>query len=94
LLIMNNHDEPRVIPGRYAGEAIQLNDGPTPQAAGYEEQRSHADALAGRICAAAAEAARSQYVLLELLGSSTPSEASSTGAGSNRWRIGCRGHVP
>jgi Domain of unknown function (DUF222)/HNH endonuclease len=68
LLIMNNHDGPRVIPGRYAGEAIQLNDGPTPQAAAHEEERSHADALAGRICAAAAEAARSQYVLLELLG--------------------------
>jgi hypothetical protein len=28
----------------------------------------HADGLAGRICAAAADAARCQYVLLELLG--------------------------
>jgi hypothetical protein len=34
----------------------------------YEEERAQADALAGRICAAAAEAARSQFVLLELLG--------------------------
>ncbi|HVD80252.1 MAG TPA: DUF222 domain-containing protein [Propionibacteriaceae bacterium] len=32
------------------------------------EQRTLADGLAGRICAAAAEAARSSYVLLELLG--------------------------
>jgi hypothetical protein len=33
----------------------------------YEEQRAHADALAGKICAAA-EASRSQSVLLELVG--------------------------
>jgi Domain of unknown function (DUF222) len=53
---------------RYAGEAIRLHDGPTPQQVTDEEERSHADALAGRICAAAAEAARSTYILLELLG--------------------------
>ena len=31
-------------------------------------ERSQADALAGKICAAAADAARAQYILLELLG--------------------------
>jgi hypothetical protein len=66
--IMNVHDGPGVIPGRYAGEPIRVHEGPTPEAVGYEEQRKHADALAGKICAAAAEAACSQYVLLELLG--------------------------
>src|SRR5215203_5019609 len=65
---MNVHDRPGVIPGRYAGEAIPIHDGPTPQQVAYQEQRAHADVLAGRIAAAAAEAARSQYVLLELLG--------------------------
>jgi hypothetical protein len=34
----------------------------------YAERRTHADALAGRICAAAADAARSTCTLLELLG--------------------------
>ncbi len=56
------------MPGRYAGEVIRLHGGPTPQAVACEEERSHADALAGRICAAAADAARAQYILLELLG--------------------------
>ena len=65
---MNDHEGAGVVPGRYAGEAIRLHDGPTPQAVAYEEERSHADALAGRICAAAADAARAQYILLELLG--------------------------
>jgi hypothetical protein len=67
-LIMNEHDGAAVIPGRYAGEAIPIHDGPTPQQVGYQEQRAHADELAGRIAAAAADAARSQYVLLELIG--------------------------
>jgi hypothetical protein len=67
-LIMNDHDGPGVVPGRYAGEAIRLHDGPTPQQVAYEQQRVEADGLAGRICAAAADAARSQYVLFELLG--------------------------
>jgi hypothetical protein len=58
-LIMNDHEEPGpgVIPGRYAGEPIRLHEGPTPQAIAAEEQRRHADGLAGRISAAAADAA-------------------------------------
>jgi hypothetical protein len=67
-LIMNDHDGPGVVPGRYAREAIRSHDGPTPQQVANEQQRVEADGLAGRICAAAADAARSQYVLLELLG--------------------------
>jgi hypothetical protein len=66
-LIMNDHDGPGVVPGRYAGEAIPIHEGPTPQQVAYEGQRSQADGLAGRICAVAADAARSQCVLLELL---------------------------
>src|SRR5512132_3952916 len=66
--IMNSHPGPRVVPGRYAGEAIPIHDGPTPQQIIDAEQRVHAGGLAGRICAAAADAARCQYVLLELLG--------------------------
>jgi hypothetical protein len=65
---MNQHEGSGVIPGRYPGEAIRLHDGPTPQAVAYEEQRAQADALAGKICAAAADAARSQSALLGLLG--------------------------
>ena len=68
MLITNDHDGPGVVPGRYPGEAIPIHDGPTPQSVAYEEQRAQADALAGRICAAAAEAACSTYTLLELLG--------------------------
>jgi Domain of unknown function (DUF222) len=68
MLIRNDHGGSGVLPGRYTGEAIQMHDGPTPQSIADEEQRAHADALAGRICAAAAEAARSEYLLLELLG--------------------------
>jgi hypothetical protein len=65
---MNDHDGPGVVPGHYAGEAIRLHEGPTPQQLAYEQEKVQADGLAGRICAAAADAARSQYVLLELLG--------------------------
>jgi hypothetical protein len=65
---MNDHDVPGVIPGRYAGEAIPIHDGPTPELIAAAEQRMYADGLAGRISAAAAEAARCQSVLLELLG--------------------------
>ena len=68
MLMRNDHDGPGVVPGRYAGEAIPIHDGPTPESVAYEEQRAVADALAGRICAAAAEAARSTNTLLELLG--------------------------
>jgi hypothetical protein len=57
---MNDHDGPGVIPGRYAGEAIPIHDGPTPQTIAHQKQREHADALAGRISAAAADAARGQ----------------------------------
>ena len=66
--IMNTHHGPGVVPGRYAGEAIPIHDEPTPQQIIDAEQRVHADGLAGRICAAAADAACCQYVLLELLG--------------------------
>src|SRR5215207_2161245 len=65
---MNDHEGPGVVPGRYAGEAIRLHEGPTAQQLVYEQEKVQADGLAGRICAAAADAARSQYVLLELLG--------------------------
>ena len=66
--VMNDHDEPGVIPGRYAGEAIRIHEGPTPELLAAEQQRRYADGLAGRISAAAAEAARCQHVLLTLLG--------------------------
>ena len=65
---MTDHDGQGVVPGRYAGEAIRLHDGPTPQQMAAEEAKAQADGLAGRICAAAADAARSAYTLLELLG--------------------------
>jgi hypothetical protein len=68
MLMRNDHDGPGVVPGRYPGEAIQLHDGPTPESVAYKEQRAVTDALAGRICAAAAEAAHSTYTLVELLG--------------------------
>jgi hypothetical protein len=68
MLITNDHDGPGVVPGRYPGAAIPIHDGPTPESVAYQEERAQADGLAGRICAAAAEAARSQYVLLELVG--------------------------
>jgi len=65
---MNEHGGEGVVPGRYRGEAIRIHDGPTPEQMAYEEERVEADALAGRICAAAADAARCQFVLVELLG--------------------------
>jgi hypothetical protein len=68
MLITSDHDGQGVVPGRYPGAAIPIHDGPTPESIADEEQRAQADALAGRICAAAAEAARSTYTLLELLG--------------------------
>ena len=63
---MCTKDEGRA--GPLWGEAIPIHDGPTPQQIIDAEQRVHADGLAGRICAAAADAACCQYVLLELLG--------------------------
>jgi hypothetical protein len=68
VLIMNVHQGPGVVPGRYVGEAIPIHDGPTRETIAEEERRAHADGLAGRICTAAADAARCQCVLLELLG--------------------------
>ena len=65
---MNDHDGPGVVPGRYAGEAIRVHEGPTPQQLAHGEAKAQADGLAGRICAAAADAARSRFTLLELLG--------------------------
>jgi uncharacterized protein DUF222/HNH endonuclease len=62
------HGGPGVIPGRYAGEPIRISDGPTPQQIAYEKDKAHADGLAGRICAAAADTARSTCTLLELVG--------------------------
>lgn len=53
--------------GRYAGRPIVLHAGPTPQQVEVARQRAEADALAGRICAAAV-AARSECELLELVG--------------------------
>jgi hypothetical protein len=88
---MNHHEGAGVIPGRYAGEAIPIHDGPTPQELASAEQRAHADALAGRICAAAAEASRSQYVLLQLVGEFDARVRSGIGPISNHWRIGCPG---
>jgi hypothetical protein len=67
-VIMDDHDGEGVVPGRYPGKAIRLYEGPTPQSMAYEDKRAHADGLAGRICAAAADAARSAYTLLELVG--------------------------
>jgi hypothetical protein len=62
------NNEPGVIPGRYAGEAIPIHEGPTPEQLAEQQRRVAADGLAGRICAAAAETARCQYGLLELIG--------------------------
>jgi Domain of unknown function (DUF222) len=66
-LITDDHEGPGLVPGRYAGEAIRLHEGQTPQQAASAQQRAEANGLAGRICAAAAGAARSQCTLLELL---------------------------
>ena len=68
MLVTNDHDGPGVLPGRYPGAGIPIHDGPTPESIAAEEQRVRADALAGRICAAAAEAAQSSCTLLELVG--------------------------
>ena len=62
------HDGPGVVPGRYAGEAIPIHDGPTPGQLAFRQHKRDADGLAGRICVAAAETARSTSVLLELVG--------------------------
>jgi len=65
---MNVHDGPGVVPGRYAGGSIVVHEGPTPQQVQRAAERAEAGALAGRLCAAAALAARSECELLELVG--------------------------
>jgi hypothetical protein len=67
-MIMEVHDGPGVLPGRYAGSAIPIHSGSTPQQVALAEQQAAADALAGRICAAAAMATQSECQLLELIG--------------------------
>lgn len=62
------HEGPGVLQGRYPGEAVRLHVGPTPQQTAVAAERAAADALAGRICAAAAMAARTECQLLELIG--------------------------
>jgi Domain of unknown function (DUF222)/HNH endonuclease len=62
------HDGPGVTPGRYGGEAIPLHDGPTPEQLAFQQHKTEADGLAGRICVAAAETARSTSLVLELVG--------------------------
>ena len=62
------HDGLGVVPGRYAGEAIPIHDGPTPEQLAFRQHKADADGLAGRVCAAAAEAARSTSLVLELVG--------------------------
>lgn len=62
------HDGPGVLPGRYPGPATPIHHRPTPQELAVAEERAEADALAGRICVAAAMAARSDCQLLDLIG--------------------------
>lgn len=59
---------PGVVPGRYDGPAIEVHQESTPQQLASGQERAAAEALAGRICAAAAMAARSECQLLELVG--------------------------
>ena len=61
-VIRYKYDGPGVLPGRYAGEAIPISDGPTPEQVAFQEHKVAADGLAGWICAAAADAARSEYI--------------------------------
>jgi hypothetical protein len=67
-MITDVRDGPGVLSGRYAGPAIEIHDGPTPQQVAVAAERSAADAPAGRICAAAAMSAQSDCQLLELIG--------------------------
>jgi 5-methylcytosine-specific restriction endonuclease McrA len=64
----DDHNGPGVIPGRYHGEAIPIHEGPTSEKLAFQQHKTDADRLAGRICAAAAETARSTSLLLELVG--------------------------
>jgi hypothetical protein len=67
-VIGKNHDGPDVLPGRYAGPAIAVHSSPTPEQVALAEEQADANALAGRICAAAAMSAQSECQLLELIG--------------------------
>lgn len=67
-LIMNDYDGPGVVPGRYAGPAIPISTGPTPQQVVENAHKAEADRLAGQICAAAAVSAQATCALLELVG--------------------------
>jgi hypothetical protein len=62
------HEGLGVLPGRYAELSIRLHDCPTPQQQERDTARQAADALAGRIGAAAALSAQSECTLLELIG--------------------------
>jgi len=64
----HQHSGSEVLPGRYAGPAKVIHQGPTPQQVEHEQQRVEADVLAGRICVAAALAAQSEAELLDLVG--------------------------
>lgn len=61
-------DGPSVLPGRYAGPAIPIHAGPTPQQAAQVQEQAEASALAGRICAAAAMSAQAECQMLDLIG--------------------------
>jgi hypothetical protein len=52
-VITEVHDGPGVLPGRYAGPAIPIHSGPTPQQVARAEERAEADVLADRPRAAA-----------------------------------------
>jgi len=91
---MGDHEGAGVVPGRYSGPAIPIHDGPTPQQVEYAEPRTHADALAGRICAAAADAARSTCTLLQLLGEFDAVDAIKLWTDFKSLAIGCRGPAP
>lgn len=65
---MGVHQGVGVLPGRYAGAAVVIHDGPTPQQLAVAADRRAAEMLAGRICAAAALSATAQCQLLELIG--------------------------
>jgi hypothetical protein len=62
------HKGPGVLRGRYAGPAIEIHHGPTPQHVAVATERSAADTRSGRIWAAAAMSAQSECQLLELIG--------------------------
>ena len=61
-MIRNKDEGPGVLPGRYAGVEIPISDGPTPEQVALREHKVAADGLACRICVAASDSARSQYI--------------------------------